>query len=183
MAVEGARAGGVETFGYQPDPDQLDAVLARGTFARALVVAAPVSALAGQVGECRIAWDSDLAADLLEGVYWFEGVSNGPFILQMGNSGLPGGPLEVDLGDLNNNHLLVRAWWWAEEVWRKAEAVPAPRFEIVEPVEVHPDGTGAVVRDRKFVKDWSYTVVLDGRQQSIHESGLRPRPQRDNPLA
>lgn len=176
MAVEDARVDGVEMFGYWPYPDRLDVVLARGAFARALVVAAPVSVLAERVGECRVTWDPDLAADLLEGVYWFEGVSNGPFILQVGNGELPGSALEVDLAELNNNHPLVLAWWWGEEVWRKADVVPVPRFGIGELVVTQPDGDEAVVRERKFLRGWSYTVEFDGREQNVPESGLSSSP-------
>jgi hypothetical protein len=38
----------------------------------------------------------------------------------------------------------------------------------------HPGGSDVVVRDRKFLREhWSYTVVIEGRQQDILESGLR----------
>jgi superfamily II DNA or RNA helicase len=48
----------------------------------------------------------------------------------------------------------------------------------------HPGGIDVVVRDRKFLtRHWSYTVVVEGRQQDIIESRLRPRPQLDDPQA
>ena len=47
MTLGDAQADGFPTFGYYPDPERLDVALGRGSFVRALVVAAPVRALAG----------------------------------------------------------------------------------------------------------------------------------------
>jgi len=75
MTLGDTQADGFPTFGYYPDPERLDVALGRGSFVRALVVAAPVRALAGQVRECRIIWNPSV--ELPEGVYWFQGVDEG----------------------------------------------------------------------------------------------------------
>ena len=180
MTLGDARADGFPTFGYYPDPERLDVALGRGLFVRALVVAAPVGALAGQVRECRVIWDPDF--ELPEGVYWFQGVDEGSVILQVVSGSPPGDAMIVPLADVGDGDPLAGAWRWAEELWESAVPVPAPRFGINEAAVTHPGGIDVVVRDRKFFRvQWSYAVMIEGRQQDILESGLRPRPQVDDP--
>ena len=132
--------------------------------------------LAGQVRECRIIWNPDF--ELPEGVYWFQGVDEGSIILQVVSGSPPGDAMVVPLGDVGDGHPLANAWGWAEELWESAVPVPAPRFGINEAAVTHPGGIDVVIRDRKFFREyWSYTVMIEGRQQDILESGLRPRPQ------
>jgi hypothetical protein len=57
MTLGDAQADGFPVFGYHPDPERVDVASEHGSFLRALVVAAPVRALAGQVLECRVIWD------------------------------------------------------------------------------------------------------------------------------
>lgn len=180
MTPGDAQVDGLPTFGYHPDSERLDVALGRGSFERALVVAAPVRALAAQVRECRLTWGPDV--ELPEGVYWFQGVDEGPMILQVATGSLPGDATVVPLGDVGNGHPLASAWGWAEELWERAVPVPTPRFAINEAAVTHPGELDVVVRDRKFLREqWSYTVVVEGRQQDVIESRLRPRPQLDDP--
>jgi superfamily II DNA or RNA helicase len=180
MTLGDARADGFPTFGYYPDPERLDVALGRGSFVRALVVAAPVRALAGQVRECRIIWNPSV--ELPEGLYWFQGVDEGSIILQVASGSFPGDAMVVPLSGIGDDHPLADAWGWAEELWESAVPVPAPRFDINEAAVSHPGGSDVVVRDRKFLREhWSYTVVIEGRQQDILESGLRPSPELDDP--
>jgi superfamily II DNA or RNA helicase len=180
MTLGNAEADGFPTFGYHPDCERLDVALGRGPFARALVVTAPVRALAGQVSECRIIWDPGV--ELPEGVYWFQGLDEGSIILQVAGGSLPGDAMVVPLGNLDDGHPLAGAWGWAEELWESAALVPAPQFDINEPAVTHPGGIDVVVRDRKFLtQHWSYTVVIEGRRQDVIESRLRPRPELDDP--
>lgn len=180
MTLEASQAGELPTFGYHPDPERLDVALERGPFVRALVVETPVRALAGQVGKCRIIWNPEV--ELPEGVYWFQGVNDGPLIMQVANGAMPGGPMVADLSDLDDAHPLTNAWQWAEVLWVSAAPVPVPQFEVNESAVTHPGGADVVVRDRKFLaQDWSYTVLVEGRQQDVSESRLRPRPQLDEP--
>lgn len=171
-----------QTFGYHPDPGRLDIALRRGPFARAVVVAAPVGALAGEVGACRITWSPDI--ELPEGVYWFEGVADGALLLQVENGAPPGDATVVPLEDLEDAHPLAVAWGWAEELWETADPVPAPRFNVSESAVTHPGGIDVVVRDRKFLAgQWSYSVDIQGGRQEVTESRLRPRPLVDDPSA
>ena len=180
MTLGDAQADGFPTFGYYPDPERLDVALGRGSFVRALVVAAPVRALAGQVRECRIIWNPSV--ELPEGVYWFQGVDEGSIILQVASGSFPGDAMVVPLSGIGDDHPLADTWGWAEELWESAVPVPAPRFDINEAAVSHPGGSDVVVRDRKFLREhWSYTVVIEGRQQDILESGLRPSPELDYP--
>ena len=162
MTLGDERADGFSTFGYYPDPEQLDVALGHGSFVRALVVAAPLGALAGQVRECRIIWNPGV--ELPEGVYWFQGVDEGSIILQVVNGSPPGDAMVVPLGDVGDGHPLADAWRWAEELWESAVPVPAPRFGINEAAVTHPGGIDVVVRDRKFFREqWSYTVAIEGK--------------------
>ena len=180
MTLGDVWADGFPTFGYYPDPERLDVALGRGTFVRALVVAAPVRALAGQVRECRIIWDPGV--ELPEGVYWFQGVDEGSIIFQVVSGSPAGDAMVVPLADVGDGDPLAGAWGWAEELWESAVPVPAPRFDINEAAVTNPGGIDVIVRDRKFFREpWSYTVMIEGRQQDILESGLTPRPQVDDP--
>ncbi|SIN35714.1 helicase-related protein [Micromonospora cremea] len=168
------------TFGYFPDDERIDVALDRGRFARALVLDTPVRSLADQVSECRVLWHTDV--ELPEGVYWFQGVDDGPIILQVAGGALPGGAMVESPYGLDAEHPLLAAWGWAEELWHKAAMVPAPLFAVNEAVLTHPGGVDVVVRDRKFLREhWTYTVMVEGRQQDVVESRLRPRPQIDAP--
>lgn len=180
MALGDEQAGGPPTFGYHPDPERLDAALRHGSFARALVVDAPVHVLDGQVRECRVIRDPGV--DLPEGVYWFQGVDQGALILQVAIGSGPGDAMVVPLGSLPDGHPLANAWGWAEELWEKASQVPAPLFGINKPAVTHPGGLDVVVRDRRFLgQQWSYTVTAQGSQQEILESRLRPCPELEGP--
>lgn len=170
------------SFGYHPDKDQIEAALARGMFQRALVLDMAVRALADRVAETRVLWNPDV--DLPEGLYWFQGVDGGDLILQVGGGAFPGDAMLVDLGDLTDDHVLVAAWSWAEDLWAEGQAVPKPRFSVHEPAITHPGRADVVVRDRKYIRgSWSYSVIVDGTQQDVFEDNLRPRPANDDPRA
>lgn len=167
------------SFGYHPDADRLDVPLQRTLFSRALVLDGPVRGLVDGVGECRVIWGPDVA--LPEGVYWFEGV-NEPIVLQVAVGSPPGDAAVVALANLEEGHPLMSAWAWAEELWSRASPVPRPMFAINEVAVTHPGDVDVTIRDRKFLSDdWSYTVIVEGRQQDVIESRLRPRPQLDGP--
>ena len=175
-----ASSTGEITFGYFPDHERIDVALSRGRFERALVLDMPVRSLVEQVRECRVLWQPEV--ELPEGVYWFQGVDDGAIILQVAVGAVPGGAMVESPYDLHPDHPLLAAWGWAEELWHKAATVPPPRFAINEAVLAHHRGLDVVVRDRKFLRGhWSYTVVVEGRQQDVVESRLRPRPQIDDP--
>ncbi|MDZ5446073.1 helicase-related protein [Micromonospora sp. 4G57] len=168
------------TFGYFPDHERIDVALDRGRFARALVLDTPVRSLADQVSECRVLWHPEV--ELPEGVYWFQGVEDGPVIVQVAAGALPGGAMVESPYGLDAEHPLLAAWGWAEDLWHKAAVVPAPLFALSEAALTHPGGVDVVVRDRKFLREhWSYTVMVEGRQQDVVESRLRPFPKIDNP--
>lgn len=168
-------------FGYYPDPEQVDIALRRGDFSRALVVDGAVSTLAAAVKECRVI--ADPAIELPEGVYWFQGIDEGPLILQVSFGVAPGDATEIPLDDLADGHPLASAWSWAEDLWERAASVPGPLFAVNESV-VTDNGADAVVRDRRFLsRQWSYTVAVQGRQQEILEARLSPCPELDSPRA
>ncbi|MBU2667411.1 DEAD/DEAH box helicase [Actinoplanes bogorensis] len=170
------------TFGYFPDYEQYAVALGRGRFARALVLETAVRTLADHVTECRVLWNPEV--ELPEGVYWFQGVDDGPLILQVGAGALPGGAMVESPYGLDEDHPLLAAWGWAEELWPEAERVPAALFAVDEAALTQAGGTDVVVRDRKFLRGhWSYTVMVDGKQQDIVESRLRPRPDIGGPAA
>ncbi|WP_217577126.1 hypothetical protein, partial [Streptomyces sp. GbtcB7] len=66
-------------FGYHPIPDDLDAVLGRARFARAIVMDESIDGLYDAVDSVRTAPLPD--AQLPAGLYWFDGVVD-PLIMQ-----------------------------------------------------------------------------------------------------
>lgn len=172
------------TFGYCPDYERVDVALNRGRFTRALVLDTPVRSLVDQVNLCRLLWQPEVK--LPTGIYWFQGVDgdDGPIILQAATDVSAGGWMEESPYGLEPEHPLLAAWAWAEELWHKAVTVPAPLFMVNDAALTHPGGADVVVRDRKFLRaHWTYTVMVDGRQQDVVEPRLRPRPQVETPPA
>lgn len=170
------------SFGYHPDKDQIEAALGRGAFQRALVLDMAVRTLPDRVSETRVLWNPDVG--LPEGLYWFQGIDGGDLILQVGGGAFPGDATIVNVADLMDDHVLVSAWSWAEELWAAALEVPKPRFSVHEPAITHPGRADVVVHDRKFISgSWSYSVIVEGAQQDVFEDNLRPRPANDDPRA
>ena len=97
--------------------------------------------------------------------------------------GAPPGDATIALIDtFDDSHPLMAAWGWAEELWGRATLVPAPQFEINDVAVTHPGDVDVTIRDRKFFSEhWSYSVIVEGRQQDVIESRLRPRPRVDDP--
>lgn len=130
--------------------------------------------------ECRIQWKPDV--QLPVGVYFFEGIDEGPMVVQVGGGTPPGGSQVVELDALTEDHPLAAAWSLAEELWSAAEIVPPALFKINDDAVTHPGDVDALILDRQFHSDaWSYTVSVEGRRQAISESRLKPRPQVDDP--
>lgn len=171
--------GAAASFGYHPDVERLDVPLELADFARALVLDFPVRNLVDHVAECRVLWQPDVA--LPEGVYWFEGIDS-PLILQVAVGAPPGDATVTALEGLDEQHPLMAAWAWAEELWTRGSPVPPPQFAINDSAVTRPGDVDVIVRQRKFLSDhWSYTVMVEGRQQDVIESRLRSRPQVDDP--
>lgn len=168
------------TFGYRPDLEWFEEALVQHSYERALVLDAPVRAFATSVGEWRVLRRPEV--ELPEGVYWFDGIEQGSLILQVPVGSIPGGSSSIPLDELTEEHPLMSAWAWAEELWSNGTRVPAPQFEVNEPAVTHPGADDVVILDRKFPSsEWTYTVFLEGRQQNILESRLKPMPILDGP--
>ena len=168
------------SFGYTPDCERIDIAFEHGQFTRALVLDHAVRTLATRVADCRVLWRPEV--ELPEGLYWFQGISEGPLILQVAVGSPPDSAVITPLDQLAEGDPLMAAWGWAEHLWQTALKVPAPLFEINQAAVTHPGDVDVAIRDRKFLsKQWSYTVIVDGRQQDVVESRLKPRPQLDDP--
>lgn len=168
------------SFGYFPDVRKLDDVLHRGDFTRALAIESPMKSAYAEGRECRIQWNPDV--QLPVGVYFFEGIDEGPMVVQVGGGTSPGGAEVVELGALAEDHPLAAAWSLAEELWSAAEIVPPALFKINDDAVTHSGDVDALILDRQFHSNaWSYTVSVEGRRQAISESRLKPRPQVDDP--
>src|SRR5258708_5949436 len=182
MSRDSSAGPGIPAFGYPLDFEQLDVALRYGPFQRGLALDTPVRGLADHVKECRVLWES--GSELPEGIFWFEGISDGPMIFQVAVGAAPGGACVAPISELHDDHPLAAALGWAEHFWQEATAVPKPLFEIHEAVVTHPGGADVVIDDRKFLRGhWSYTVIAEGRRQDLVESSLRPRPHLDSPRA
>lgn len=169
------------TFGYHPVVDDLDVVLPRARFARALVLDEAVVDLVDHVQECRALWDADIA--LPAGIYWFDGIEE-PLLLQVGLGASPGAATSVDVAELTDDHPLAHAFGWAEHFWEAAATVPAPKFLVHEQAITVPGGVDVVVRRRRFNgRQWNYTVLHDGKADQVLEGKLAPVPQDDDPVS
>lgn len=168
------------SFGYHPDPERIDVAFDDGHYARALVLDGPVRDLVSRVTECRSLWQPEV--ELPEGLYWFQGIDEGAPILQVAAGAPPGDAMITPLDELTDSHPLVAAWGWAEKSWQEAAKVPDPVFEVNGAAVTQAGDLDVVIRDRQFLsKQWSYTVIVDGRQQNVVESPLKPGLQLDDP--
>ncbi len=103
-------------------------------------------------------------------------------LFQVGDGAAPGGSVIAPLADVDEDHPLASALAWAEELWSRALEIPKQQFQINDDAVTESGDVDVTVRDRKFLGgQWSYTVVVQGRQQDIVESKLRPRPRLDSP--
>lgn len=166
-------------FGYHPLADELEKVLARGPFDRAVVVDEPVSKLFDSVGEVRVAAES--VPNLPAGLYWFEGIPN-PLLMQVavGPPG-PSSELELDTWDQASEHPLANAFGWAEHLWGGGQSVPTPKFAIGARAMKMPGGEDVEVRERTFDRGWSYRVRGDGGISTILEGKLEAIEVSDDP--
>ena len=145
-----------------------------------LAIESPVKAAYGRVRDCRILWDPKV--QLPVGVYFFEGIDEGPMVVHVGAGAPPGGAAVVELGSLTEDDQLMSAWSVAEHLWSEAALVPPALFDINDDAVTHPGDVDALVLDRQFhSENWTYTVSVEGRRQTIAESRLKPRPQVDDP--
>ncbi|MCW4354176.1 DEAD/DEAH box helicase [Hoyosella sp. YIM 151337] len=166
------------SFGYHPECADVDVPLKFGRFTRALIVGLPVQGLYGRTPECRFMWKAD--DNVAEGLYWFRGIEHGSLLVQVGGADLPADAVVVEEPDLDENHPLAAIWNWAEDQWLQAEPVPAPLFELHE-AAITSGGLDVVIQSRRFLREWSYTVLVEGRREEVFESRLKPRPQIDDP--
>lgn len=167
-------------FGYHPIPDDLDAVLGRARFVRAVVLDESIDGLYDAVDSVRTAPLPE--AQLPAGLYWFAGVVE-PLILQVGAG--PTGTsdeLALDVWDDAVEHPLAEALRWAEHLWDTGFPVPAPKFAVGDRALTVPAGADVEVRARTFDHGtWSYRVRGDGGLRSELEQKLAPIEASDQP--
>jgi len=166
-------------FGFHPIPDDLDSVLTRGEFDRAVVIDEPVTTLYDAVGEVRVAKSG--VPGLPAGIYWFAGIES-PILMQVA-IGPRGTSSELELAEWEEalQHPLIDAFGWAEHLWAAAFPVPAPRFEVGARAMKTPGGEDVEVRERTFDGAWSYRVRGDGGVASILEAKLEAIEISDDP--
>lgn len=168
------------SFGYHPVVDDVDGVLSRAHFERALILDEPVVNLVDRVRQCRALWDENVSLPV--GIYWFGGIEE-PLLVQVGVGDSPGAATSVSIDELTEEHPLSHAFGWAEHFWTLATAVPTPRFSVQESAITVPGGVDVIVRSRRFVGgQWNYTVFHEGRSEQVLESKLAPVPQHDGPV-
>ena len=158
-------------LGYHPIADDLDFVLARGKFARAIVIDEPVSKLFDEVSTVRTSGARDTG--LPAGLYWALGIEE-PVLMQIG-AGPTGASdeLELDTWDDDSEHPLVEARHWADHLWDSGSSVPDPAFNVGDRAITVPEGDDVEVRERTFdANRWSYRVRGDGGPRSILENKL-----------
>lgn len=167
-------------FGYHPIPDDLEAVLGRARFARAVVVDESVDGLYDAVDSVRTT--PAPKAGLPAGLYWFDGIDV-PLLMQVGTG--PTGTsdeLELDAWDDSVEHPLAEAFRWGQHLWDSGVPVPAPKFDVGDRALTVPGGADVEVRARTFDHGtWSYRVRGDGGLRSELEQKLAPIEAFDQP--
>lgn len=168
------------TFGYHPIPSEIDVVLDRASFDRAVVLAISVQRLAVDVPECRFLLSE---VELPEGIYWFQGIADGDLILQIGQGAPSADAVTVQIDQIDDSHDLAEAYRWAEYYWAQAAQVPKPIFELHEPVTTASGDVDGVISSRFFSGQWHYKVAADGRTTEFLESSMRTQVRDEDPAA
>jgi len=167
-------------LGYHPIPDDLQTVLARAGFARAVVVDESIDDLFDAVESVRTTPMPDAA--LPAGLYWFDGIGS-PLLMQVGYG--PTGvsdELTLEVWDDALEHPLAEALRWGEYLWERGVPVPAPKFEVGDRALTVPGGADVEVRSRTYDHGkWSYRVRGDGGLRSELEQKLAPIEASDQP--
>lgn len=148
-------------LGYHPMPDDLEAVLAHGTFARAVVVDDAVDHLYDAVASVRSVWGSETG--LPAGIYWFDGIEE-PLVMQVSEGPLgASAELHLDSWEQAPEHPLIEAMRWAEHLWTQGASVPDPKFGVGDRALTVPGGADVEVKKRTYVQGgWSYRVRGEG---------------------
>lgn len=160
-------------LGYHPIPGEIEAVLSRGPFTRALVIDEAVVELFDAVAATRVGDLPDAA--LPAGLYWFTGIDE-PIVMQVGSGPVgPADELEIDAWNDSDDHPLIEAGHWAEALWAEAREVPQPKFAVGDRVITRPGDMDAEVRSRAFdAGSWSYRFRGDGGLRTELEHKLEP---------
>ncbi|GAA3709776.1 hypothetical protein GCM10022238_25960 [Gordonia hankookensis] len=159
-------------------------MLERGAdIVRAVIVGGQVDDLYADGRECRYLTNTEVV--LPEGLYWFEAVDGGGLVMQIaaGVGGPAASSRVTPVDQLDDDDPLVAGWEWAEQLWDEARPVPRPRFAVDEHALSRAGDADVVIRRRRFLQRWVYTVSLDGKQVTLVESDLLPRPISDDPVS
>lgn len=167
-------------FGYHPIHDDLNSVLTRDVFKRALVIDEPVGSLYDATDAVRTSLVTETG--LPAGLYWFAGIAE-PMVMQVG-AGPTGASdeLEIETWDDSLEHPLAEALRWAEHLWDTGQDVPGPKFVVGDRAITVPGGADVEIRSRTFdANSWSYQVRGDGGLRSELERKLAAIEASDQP--
>ena len=169
------------TFGYHPDPRDLEA-LVRSAEPRRVLVINGVLADAWTLGpEFRTTSQPD--TPLAEGLYWFLGSGTDLVVSVLAGAPSADGIIRPRLS-VQPESALGAAHGWAEHYWVAAAGVPVPVFEAGDIAVSRSSGIDAYIRSRLFAGgSWMYVVRLDGRTQSVSEAALRVSTPEGGPAA
>lgn len=167
-------------FGYHPIPDDLDAVIGRDEFRRAIVIDEPVSSLYDAITSVKVSMIAETG--LPAGLYWFGGIAE-PMVMQVGVG--PAGAsdeLELDVWHELLEHPLAEALRWAEHLWDQGQSIPSPNFTIGDRAITVPGGADVEIRGRTFDSNsWSYQVRGEGGLRNELERKLAAIEASDQP--
>ena len=159
------------SFGYHPISDEVEFILSRSNFDRAVVIDDEVSELYDAVQEVRTS--PDLDTGLPAGLYWFLGIQS-PLLMQVSTGPIgASSEFEIDTWDDAIEHPLAEAFRWAENLWDSSSKVPGPVFQVGDRAVTVPAGVDIEIKARIFLApSWSYRVRGPSGLQSMLEDKL-----------
>lgn len=168
-------------LGYHPLPQDAAQMADAVGLRRVLTLGADVPDLGSRVIESRYSLTAEV--QFPRGLYWFPSGSHLDVMVAV--EGLP--PAASEVLDVNaaapDDHPLVMARDWFEELWSTAKSVTSPRFDRGDEILVISSGQDAIVRSRSFVHGvWLYELRLEGRLQTLAEDRLDLFPDNDDPI-
>lgn len=136
-------------LGFRPGTDDLEAVLDRSRFARAVVVDGPIDRVYDAVDSVRTVGAPE--AGLPAGFYWLDGIDS-PLLMQVesGPSTGDSDELELDVWDDAADHPLAEALRWGEYLWDIGVPVPAPKFGVGDCALTVPGDADVEIKSRTF---------------------------------
>lgn len=163
---------------YRPRKSDLHQFLEANSISELLVLGTDLPQEIGKVESIRMVSSPSVTLPTGFFVFQLHGVVQ---VLSVDNGGSPGADTSCTW-DADDDHPLINAYAWYEELWSEANQISKPKFEVGDDVLVSIGRQEGIIRRRDFHDGrWVYQVRADGRTQQFFEQALTEIDVDDDP--